>query len=254
MKRALKILAAVVALVIAVPVAIMASAFIGTSAIVDGATPAPGVVIVKDGFVDVGVIDLGGGKVALIDAGNDTAGKAILAELSRRGLGPDAVKAVFLTHGHGDHLAAAPLFTSASVYALAPDIGLAEGREAGKSLIGRIVGARPTGVKIARGLVDGETVDLGTVKVRVFAVPGHTAGSAAYLADGVLFLGDSAGASTDGKILGAPKAFSDDSAQNRASLHALAERLAPEAASIKALVPAHSGVLQGLGPLTAFVP
>jgi glyoxylase-like metal-dependent hydrolase (beta-lactamase superfamily II) len=254
MKRALKIIGAILLLVIAVPVALIGSAFIGTSAIVDGAEPGPGIRIVKDGFVDMGVIDIGGGKVALIDAGNDKTGKAILAELARRGLDASAVQAVLLTHGHGDHLAGCSLFKNASVYALEADVALAEGREAGKSPIGRMAGAKPTGVKIARGLVDGETLELGNVKVRVFAVPGHTAGSAAYLANGVLFLGDSAGASSDGKILGAPKLFSDDSAQNRASLHALAERLAPEAGSIKALVPAHSGVLQGLGPLTAFVP
>jgi hypothetical protein len=68
----------------------------------------------------------------------------------------------------------------------------------------------------------------------------------------VLFLGDSAGSSKDGKILPAPWQFSDDPAQNRASLMALAERLRPSAAEVKALVPAHSGVLRGLEPLLAF--
>ena len=83
-------------------------------------------------------------------------------------------------------------------------------------------------------------------------VMGHTAGSAAYLIDGVLFLGDSAGSSSDGKILAAPKLFSENAAQNRASLKALAERRRPSAAEVKALVPAHSGVLRGLAPLAAF--
>lgn len=254
LKRGLKIAAAVLLVLIAVPVAIIASAFVGTSAIVDGAEPAVGVRVVKDGFVSLGVIDLGGGKIALVDAGNDAAGKAILAELERRRLGPEAVQAVFLTHGHGDHLAGCHLFPAAQVYALAGDVALAEGREGGKSPLGKLIGARPTGVKIARALADGEVIALGDKSVRVFAVPGHTAGSAAYLVNGVLFLGDSAGASKDGKILPAPWAFSDDPAQNRASLKALAERLRPEAAAVKALVPAHSGVLLGLGPLLAFTP
>jgi glyoxylase-like metal-dependent hydrolase (beta-lactamase superfamily II) len=221
---------------------------------VDGAEPASGVRVVKDGIVSMGVLDLGGGKIALIDAGNDPTGKAILADLTRRGLGPAAVEAVFLTHGHPDHFAGCHLFPAASVYALAADVGLAEGREAGKSPIGKLMGAKPTGIKIARALADGETLTLGDKSVKVFAVSGHTAGSAAYLVSGVLFLGDSAGASKDGKILPAPAAFSDDPAQNRASLKALADRLRPEAASIKALVPAHSGVLPGLGPLLAFTP
>jgi glyoxylase-like metal-dependent hydrolase (beta-lactamase superfamily II) len=190
--------------------------------------------------------------VALIDAGVDGQGKAVLAELARRKLGPEAVEAVLLTHGHGDHLAGCHLFPSASVYALAGDVALAEGREAAKSLVGRIEGVKPTGIKIARALSDGETLTLGSRTIRVFAVPGHTAGSAAYLVNGALFLGDSAGSSKDGKVLPAPRIFSDDSAQNRASLHALGERLRPSAAEVKVLVPAHSGVLRGLAPLLAF--
>ncbi|HSQ65771.1 MAG TPA: MBL fold metallo-hydrolase, partial [Polyangiaceae bacterium] len=79
------------------------SAFGGMAAIVDGREPAPGVRIVKDGFVSVGVIDVGGGKIALVDAGNDPEGKVILAELSRRGASPDSVSAIFLTHGNRDH-------------------------------------------------------------------------------------------------------------------------------------------------------
>jgi glyoxylase-like metal-dependent hydrolase (beta-lactamase superfamily II) len=207
---------------------------------------------VKDGFVDVGVIDVGGGKVALVDAGNDKQAHAILAELQRRGLGPDAVTAILLTHGHGDHLAGCSMFPSASVYALAGDVGLAEGREAAKGFLGRLAGVRPTGVKIARALSDGEELALGSRKVKVFAIPGHTDGSAAYLIDGVLFLGDSAGSSSDGKILPAPWMFSADPAQNRASLAGLAQRLRPDATSVKVLVPAHSGVLRGLDPLLAF--
>jgi glyoxylase-like metal-dependent hydrolase (beta-lactamase superfamily II) len=254
LKRGLKIAVALLLVLVAVPVVLIGSAFVGTSAIVDGAEPASGVRVVKDGFVSLGVIDLGGGKVALIDAGNDASGKAILAELARRGLGPGAVEAVLLTHGHPDHLAGCHLFPGASVHALVGDVALAEGREGAKSPIGKLMGVRPTGVKIARALADGEILALGDKRVRVFAVPGHTAGSAAYLVNGVLFLGDSAGASKDGKILAAPWVFSEDPAQNRASLKALADRLRPEAAKVVALVPAHSGVLPGLAPLLTFTP
>jgi hypothetical protein len=61
-----------------------------------------------------------------------------------------------------------------------------------------------------------------------------------------------AGSSSDGKIIAAPWFFSADLAQNRASLKALAERLRPNAAEVKALVTAHTGVLHGLAPLAAF--
>jgi hydroxyacylglutathione hydrolase len=253
-KRGLWIAAAVLLAIIAVPVGIVASAFIGTSAIEDGRELGSSVRIVKDGFVSIGFIDLGDGKIALVDAGNDPTGKALLAELARRKLGPDAVTTVLLTHGHGDHMAGIHVLPSAAVYALAADVDLAEGRTGGHGTLTRFMPVKPTGVKVTRALTDGEVLTLGSRKVRVFAVPGHTAGSAAYLVDGVLFLGDSAGASKDGKILPAPAAFSDDPAQNRASLKALADRLKPEAADVKFLVPAHSGVLVGLGPLLAFTP
>src|SRR5580693_2086935 len=131
-KRGLKIVALVLLLLVAVPAGFIGSAFVGTSAIQDGRELEGGVRLVKDGFVTIGVIDLGGGKVALVDAGNDPEGKAVLAELKRRNLGPDAVTAVLLTHGHTDHLAGCHLFPAASIYALGPDVGLAEGREAGK--------------------------------------------------------------------------------------------------------------------------
>ena len=254
LKRGLARAAVVLLVLLAIPVSLFASAFIGTSALADAVDVGDAVRVVKDGFVAVGFIDLGAGQVALVDAGVDKEGKAILAELARRKLGPDAVVAILLTHGHGDHLAGAHLFPKARVYALEPDVALAEGRVGSSSPMGRLAGAKPTGVKIERGLADGEALALGARTVRVFALPGHTGGSAAYLVAGALFLGDSAGSSKDGKILGAPWVFSDNQTQNRVALHLLAERLRPMAAEVKTLVPAHSGVLQGLEPLAAFVP
>jgi glyoxylase-like metal-dependent hydrolase (beta-lactamase superfamily II) len=102
-------------------------------------------------------------------------------------------------------------------------------------------------------LQDGETILLGQTPVRVFAVPGHTGGSAAYLVNGVLFLGDSADATSEGQLRGAPWAFSDDAAQNRASLVRLHQQLTEEGAEVQAIAFAHSGVLvRGLAPLAAF--
>src|SRR5436305_865262 len=129
LKRGLKIAAAVLVVLLALPVAVIGSAFAGNSSIEDGVELGSVVRLVKDGIVVVGVLDLGGGKVALVDGGNDPAGKAILAELGRRKLGPEAVSAVFVTHGHPDHVAGCHLFPSAAIYVLVADIGLAEGRE-----------------------------------------------------------------------------------------------------------------------------
>ena len=229
------------------------SAFGGMAGIVDGKEPAPGVRIVKDGFVSLGVIDVGGGKVALVDAGDDPEGKAILAELSRRGARADSVSAIFLTHGHRDHTAACARFPAAAIYALGPDVGLVEGREGPHGPLTRLAPVKPTGIHVTRALEDGEKLQVGDKEVRVFAVPGHTAGSAAYLVAGVLFLGDSAGMKSDGKLAGAPWLFSDDRAQNHASIAALAKRLAPEREGIVAIAPAHTAT-GTFDALAKFVP
>lgn len=248
-RRILKIVAVVVLLLVAVPAVPLASAFIGISKVEDGKELAPGARVVKDGYTSLSMLDVGDGKVALIDAGDDKTGKSILAALAKKGLDAQAVTAILLTHGHPDHTAACPLFPNAKIYALAAEVPLIEGTAGAKSPLSKVMSAKPTGIHVTNPVADGDTITLGATKIRVFAVPGHTAGSAAYLADGALYLGDSAAAETSGKVRGAPWLFSDDQAQNVASLHALGERLRPEAATIKYLVPAHSGVLEGLSPL-----
>jgi len=133
--------------------------------------------------------------------------------------------------------------------ALGPDVALAEGRER-RSLM-KIVPARPTGLRVGRVLQDGETLDLSGVAVRVFAVPGHSTGSAAFLARGVLFLGDSGEAMKDGRLEHGWWFTNSDTAQEEASLSRLARRLEPDAGAVRAIACSHSAVLvRGLTPLT----
>jgi glyoxylase-like metal-dependent hydrolase (beta-lactamase superfamily II) len=138
------------------------------------------------------------------------------------------------------------------VMILAPDVGLAEGREARGFF--KLAGApHPNGITITRALSEGDYLSISSLGIRYFAVPGHTKGSAAFLARNVLFIGDSAEATGDGKLAPGKRLFTESPAQNRASLRALAKRLEPYAAEIKAIAPAHSGMLTaGLAPLTAF--
>ncbi|MGB7218902.1 MAG: MBL fold metallo-hydrolase [Vicinamibacterales bacterium] len=252
MKRILKIGALVVGLLVAAVVALFAVTFLGRQSITDG-FEVNGIRIVADGIVSIGVVPVGADQIALVDAGNDAGGKAILAELARRQLTPDAVAAIFVTHGHGDHTGGIAMFPKARVMALEAEVALVEGREGARGPVTRLFPVRPTGVKVARALHDLETVTIDGLEIRVFAVPGHTAGSAAYLVNGVLFLGDAADTSSAGKISGSPWIFSDDQAQDRASLVRLTQRLDQEHADVKAIAFAHSGVrTEGLAPLIAF--
>jgi len=211
-----------------------------------------GMFLVKDGFVSACLVPLRDHEAALVDAGNDTDGKALLAELSRCGLVPDDVKAILLTHGHSDHTGGIAKFPKAQVMALAEEVDVVEGRSSGGAPIMRFRSPKPTGIRLSRTLHDGEAFALGPYQVRVFAVPGHTPGCAAFAIGENLFLGDSANQGKDGRLKGAPWIFNGSSEQNRKSLVALARRLGGDT-SIKALIFAHSAPLQkGIAPLLEF--
>jgi glyoxylase-like metal-dependent hydrolase (beta-lactamase superfamily II) len=249
--RLLKIVGLLVGVLLLTVVALLAVTFSGGLPIKDGQRLG-GVEVVKDGIVSSFIVDVDDKNVLLIDAGNDREAKPILLALGRRNLGPGAVKAILLTHGDRDHTAGVLAFPTAQVMALEPDVGLAEGREA-RGIFKLISPPQANGIKVARALHEGDRLSFGNLEVRVFAVPGHTKGSAVFLARNVLFMGDSAEATKDGKLAPGKRLFTDSPAQNRASLRALAARLRPMAADVKAIAPAHSGMLTaGLAPLTDF--
>jgi len=221
MKRVMKVLGLLLALLVVAAGGVWYSAFGSNSPIPEGLL-VPGVETVKDGFVSAFILD-------------DKSGKAILAALQRRGLTAASVAAIFLTHGHPDHTAGCRVFPAADVYAMEADVPL--------------VG---DAAKVTHRLKDGDVSTVGDLRVEAFAVPGHTPGSAVYLAHRVLFFGDSAGASKSGEVMKAVHLFSKDPAQNVASLKALAARLQPRAAEVVELAFAHTGPLAGLGPLATF--
>ena len=107
---------------------------------------------------------------------------------------------------------------------------------------------RRTGSRTVQGLADGDVVKASGTEVEVFALPGHTPGSAAYLAYGVLFLGDSAAAAYDGSVQ-ANWLFSEDSESNEESLAALVCRLKGRAGDVQQIAFGHQGPVNGLGPL-----
>ncbi|GEJ55713.1 MBL fold metallo-hydrolase [Anaeromyxobacter diazotrophicus] len=250
MKRLLRWVGLAALLVVLCLAAIVFASFRGLSGIEDG-RKLEGVEVVRDGIVACYLVDLGPGEVALVDACNDASARAIRAALARRGLGAGAVKAVFLTHGDADHIRGARAFPGAQVLALEPDVALAEGREI--RMLTWLLSPKDTGVRVTRALADGEAVELSGVTFRAYAVPGHTKGSVVFLARGVLFMGDSAEVTSKATLAPAKRLTSADPARNRDSLSKLAARLAPAAAEVRFIAPAHSGVLaKGYAPLADF--
>lgn len=160
--------------------------------------------------------------VALVDAGADPQGQELLAELAARGLKPEQVHTILLTHGHVDHWAAAHLFPQARVLLGPGESALVRGEYPQKSLVGRLTRsmARPPLPARMEEVKDGEALDVDGQKLRVIHVPGHTPGSVAYLWRDVLFTGDVLVRSNRG-LAPSPFIFSENLEGARASLRKL---------------------------------
>jgi glyoxylase-like metal-dependent hydrolase (beta-lactamase superfamily II) len=248
--KVLGIIAGAVLLVVLGIVGLFAASFAGTAQIRDGFEPVSGVRTIKEKFTSIYMVDSRPGRVVLVDAGMDGSAALIMQELDRRGLKAEAVEAILLTHGHSDHVGGVLAFPRADVYALDAEVPVVEGTAGTASPMGRLAGAKPTGIKVNKVLKDGQSFKVGNLSVKVFTVPGHTQGSAVYLARGVLFMGDSADSLKKGGISGAKWMFSESQKQNHAALKALASRLKPSA--VRAMVFAHSGAIIGFQPLADF--
>lgn len=187
---------------------------------------------VIDGVVSLYIVPIDADHVALVDCGMDPMGAAVLAALAERHLRADQVSAVFITHRHGDHVGGCDLFTKARLYAL-PDAAPAANQ----------------GLTVLR---DGETTVLGKLRVTAYAVPGHTPDSAAYLAAGVLFLGDAAMAGADGTSISASarrfegeRADPDTEHLNVQPLRDLHARLVADQSTVNELAFGHSSPIVG---------
>jgi N-acyl homoserine lactone hydrolase len=133
----------------------------------------------------------GGGRTVLVDAGGFGLRAPLRAALADRGVGPDDVTDVLLTHVHYDHAVNALLFGRAAVSISAADLEWACGRPPGFDAVPELHAAAlardPRTRRIER---DGDVLP----GIEAIAVPGHTPGSLAYRVAGaeapVLFAGD----------------------------------------------------------------
>jgi glyoxylase-like metal-dependent hydrolase (beta-lactamase superfamily II) len=133
------------------------------------------------------VVETGDGLI-LVDSGIDADAGPLKAEMSKLGLDWRRVRAILLTHAHGDHTGGAEALraeTGAKVYAGAGDAAVLRAggpREAFFSIFYEPAHKpHPTTVDVE--LHGGETISVGDVRVTAIAAPGHTPGSICYLAE-----------------------------------------------------------------------
>jgi glyoxylase-like metal-dependent hydrolase (beta-lactamase superfamily II) len=133
----------------------------------------------------------GGGRTVLVDTGGFGLRWPLRAGLAERGVAPDDVTDVLLTHVHYDHAVNALLFGRARVWISAADLDWACARSPGFDAVPELhaaaLAADPRTHRIeARGEV--------LPGVEAIPAPGHTPGSLAYRVAGaeapVLFAGD----------------------------------------------------------------
>lgn len=115
-------------------------------------------------------------------------GAEIVRKLKSNGINPVAL---FLTHGHFDHMWGASEFRAASgakIYAWEKEQKVLEDSTLNVSAQMR----RPTTVKVNKYLADGEEIEIAGMKLKVLGTPGHTEGSACFYCEeaGICISGD----------------------------------------------------------------
>lgn len=190
---------------------------------------------------------IGSGAI-LFDTGADPQAQPVDGLLAALGVGRGDVREIFLTHGHFDHIAGVLQLPGARSYLGAADVGLASGAVAPDALAAKVLTkAMPMPpVAITNPLNGRQIIDAGAGKVvKAYPVPGHTAGSYAFLYDGVLFVGDIV-VVKQGRLEPTPAIFDAHPAENRTAIRSLKTQLAGE--TVETICTAHGGCTpQGLG-------
>ena len=172
------------------------------------------------------------GGVIVVDLGWFGAGRALEDGLALLNADTSDVVAVFLTHSHRDHIAAWPLVRGATFHMAEAEVDRFTGADEHEGIVpkaaDRLRGARlpqPGDLEIRQFARDTAFL-FGADTVFAFPLPGHPAGSAAYLVRGVLFLGDAVSRRAFAGYVTAKWQFSDDPALSRREIAALFQRLA----------------------------
>jgi glyoxylase-like metal-dependent hydrolase (beta-lactamase superfamily II) len=141
--------------------------------------------------------------LTLVDAGMAGDVDKIVAQIEEGGHDPSQLKWILVTHAHADHIGGVPGLVrrlDAGVIAHRAEVPYLEGEADMPTTswlwkavrwLGDLLPARDTGIRVVRGLEDGEVLNL-LGGLRVIHTPGHTPGSMSlYQAErGILFCGD----------------------------------------------------------------
>ncbi|TVR64706.1 MAG: MBL fold metallo-hydrolase [Gemmatimonadales bacterium] len=172
-----------------------------------------------------------GAGLLLVDLGWWGAEGSLEDELSALDAGLEDVDAVLVTHAHRDHIRAWPQVKHATFYMAEAELDHFHGVALPDAWIPRVADQMvpperpaPDEVEVLTFSRD-TTLVFGADTVRTFLVPGHTAGSTAYLVGDVLFVGDAVAHTLTGGPQPALALYSDDAALARESLHTLRARL-----------------------------
>lgn len=177
-------------------------------------TVATGVHRCADGLVNWYMVE-GDGGVALVDSGWPRSWRRVEAALHELGRTPSDIRAVLLTHGHGDHLGAAEQArqNGATVYGHVEEVARIRGKRRGGSSFAIVPSLlpqlwRPASLKFVAHatrhgfltprwveqvtpFADGDELDV-PGRPQVLFTPGHTEGHSSFVLPdrGVLFAGD----------------------------------------------------------------
>ncbi|MFN8570561.1 MAG: MBL fold metallo-hydrolase [Gemmatimonadaceae bacterium] len=183
--------------------------------------------------------------VLAIDLGWTGAEDGLRRVLTQIGATPSDVRWVFLTHAHRDHIGAWSVLRQATFILGRDEVPFFTGTAAYRGFVPRIGDRlfsyrRPKEGELKIVPVSADTVfALGQDSVRAFPIPGHTAGSTAYLFRETLFAGDAANWRMTSGFRGARSEFSDDVERSRASMASLLNRLDSAGIAWRVLCTAH---------------